>query len=975
MDDGGNFTPNSSFGAFPDTAIDLDFMDELLYEGCWLEATDAFDFLQPGPSSSGAVNDPPTQYLPYSGCTTDHLSINLNTNQPVYPEGTERKFFENPSPVYPKIEELNETHPGNHQGLPTTSASGQSVSFLVEESGKRLWIAPRANSGPSSTVTDRLMQAILHMKDHVKDGNVLVQIWVPVKRGGKQVLTTDDQPYFHDPNSKSLLSYRNVSKAYHFAADEDSKELAGLPGRVYLGRLPEWTPDVRFFRSDEYPRVDFAQQFDVHGSIALPVFERSSGACLGVVEVITTRQKANYRPDLENVCKALEAVDLRSENFSNLCVKPINETHHAALPVIAEVLRYICKTHSLPLALTWVPCCQEDVGGQSDGINAHCFLTADSAYFVTDQSLLDFVDACSEHQLFQGQGIVGKAVTSGKQCFAADITAFIKSVYPLSHHARMFGLRGAVAIPLRGVNTGRAEFVLELFLPNRCQDTEEQRRMLNSLSIVIQQCCQRLHLVMDKELEEIILPVREGHTSNASSPSKEASPEQSSWIAQIMESQQKGKGVSVSWDYEKEEPKEEFKVTTHWDDAQMESYHKQVFPEFGQFEQNSRPKSSVEGDGDTSSLSVRRLVGSRKPGEKRRTKAEKTISLQVLRQYFAGSLKDAAKSIGGREILYFNGKSHIFVSLLVPLNIRCLRPILTQSLILLCPTTLKRICRQHGITRWPSRKIKKVGHSLRKLQLVIDSVQGSEGAIQIGSFYTSFPELSSPNISGSGPFSSMKTGDHSKPLNPQQPDNNGLISIGATASKSPSSSCSQSSGSSTCCSTGAMQNTATINTLSSGDALMVENSGGMLKRTLSDAGLHALNQEQPKLLARSQSHKALGEHPSLESLPPLPKHRLSGTFRVKATFGEEKIRFSLQPNWGFLDVQQEIAKRFNIDDVSRFDLKYLDDDHEWVLLTCEADLEECIDIYKSSQSHTIKISIHAASKQKFGKLVHSTAPS
>ncbi|KAE8698774.1 Protein NLP2 [Hibiscus syriacus] len=935
----GGYTLNSTY---LDAAMDLDFMDELLFEGCWLETNDGFSYMQPGPSTSNGLDECDT--VPFSA--NSHQMHPGETETPVSPR------------CYRTIEDLSGSHSPNGTADGNASSLSQPGSFIVQgtELGSRWWIGPSTESGSSSSVKERLMQAIAYLKESTKDGDVLIQIWVPIKREGKHVLTTEGQPYSLNTNCKSLEIFRDVSKSYNFPAEEDSKESVGLPGRVFLGKLPEWTPDVRFFKRDEYPRISYAQMYNVGGSLALPVFERATGTCLGVVELVTTTQKINYRPEHEHVCKALEAVDLRSSPyFTPPNVEACNELYQAALPEIAEVLRSVCKTYKLPMALTWAPCLSQGKNGcrHSDENFYHCVSTVDAACFVADTDFSDFLEACSEHHLFRGQGVVGRAFTTNKQCFVTDITVFSKTNYPLSHHARMFGLRGAVAIPLQSFFTRSVEFVLELFLPKDCDDSEAQKQMLNSLSGFMQQACQSLHVVVDKELgEEVILPVKEVAVLDRRSDKeiiqfkvsslKENSPEESSWIAHMMEAQQKGKGVSVSWEYQKEEPKEEFKVTTHCEDTQLKLHNKEILPDFQQFHQNAETKASVEGGGgDSASTGGRYISAGKRAGEKRRTKMEKTISLEVLRQYFAGSLKDAAKSFG------------------------------------VCPTTLKRICRQHGITRWPSRKIKEVGHSLKKLQLVIDSVQGAEGAIQIGSFYSSFPELSSPNLSGNGPSSSLKIGNCSKPSEPLL--ENCMFSQGAAAPKSPPSSCSHSSGSTTCLSTGAKQHNTSTDALCNADGLMVEDPGGLMKRAHSHVELHSLNQEEPKLLARSQSHITFSELQTFETLPLLPKSsgqnlRARGAFRVKAVFGDIKIRFSLQPSWGFRELQQEIAKRFSIEDVSGMDLKYLDDDSECVLLTCDADLEECIDIHKPSQSHTIKISLHQTSHPNLGSSFGCTAP-
>ncbi|EXC31545.1 hypothetical protein L484_006577 [Morus notabilis] len=126
----------------------------------------------------------------------------------------------------------------------------------------------------------------------------------------------------------------------------------------------------------------------------------------------------------------LHAGHLRSsQNFSPPTVKACDELYQAALSKIVEVLISVCKIHRLPLALTWAPCHQQGKGGchHSDETYACCVSTVDSACLVSDLEILGFHEACSEHHLFRGQGIVRTAFTTNKPCFATEITAFSKT--------------------------------------------------------------------------------------------------------------------------------------------------------------------------------------------------------------------------------------------------------------------------------------------------------------------------------------------------------------------------------------------------------------------------------------------------------------------------------------------------------------------------------------------------------------------
>ncbi|OAY76132.1 Protein NLP1 [Ananas comosus] len=683
-----------------------------------------------------------------------------------------------------------------------------------------------------SSLNERLMHALSYFKETQIDPNVLVQLWVPEKRGNQLVLSTREQPYFLDPNCEKLVNYREISANYQFSAEVDCEGALGLPGRVFLGKLPEWTPDVRLFTPYEYPRVNYAQCLDVRGSVAIPVFERGNCSCLGVVEVVMITQKMNYDSELNSICSALQAVNLRSSEVQ--CVPQIKlnvSCYQAALPEILEVLRSLCKAHNLPLAQTWIPCVQQGKRGSrhSDENYARCVSTVDSACYVNDPSLFSFHKACSEHHLLRGQGIVGRAFNINQPSFSSDVSALSKFEYPLSHHARMFNLKGAVAIRLRSTLTGSTDFVLEFFLPSYCIGTNEQKLMLESLSSTVQNVCRTLRVVTNKEIEdEASLEIRE--------------------LNSLVVSHSKS-----LCDGGQEQNKHNFLVkSSQKHEGEGECSKGKVL-----LESDQKQEDLVKDDEKCS-------VG--KTTEKRYSKNEKTVSLQILQQYFAGSLKDAAKSLG------------------------------------VCPTTLKRICRQYGINRWPARKIKKVNHSLKKLQVVIDSVHGADKALQLPSLYK--------EIANASCFEDNTQGNNIVHPVSEKDKHSFYVS---SSSLSPST-----------------------RNLSPNSSRME-----IASKEKDRGSAHGENstREVPKCFSGCTSSLLHKEEKC-----------------IKVVCGSEKVRFRLKPPWRFQDLKQEIVRRCNIANNASLNLKYMDDDSEWILLTCDADLEECIHVCNAANAHRVKIS-------------------
>ncbi|RDX76154.1 Protein NLP8, partial [Mucuna pruriens] len=781
---------------------------------------------------------------------------------------------------------------------------------------------------PGLLLDERMLRALSFFKESA-GGGILAQVWVPIKHGDQLILSTTEQPYLLD---EMLAGYREVSRTFTFSAEGESGCFLGLPGRVFTSKAPEWTSNVEYYSMSEYSRVKHAIYHKVRGSIAFPIFDlHSEMPCCGVLELVTTKEKPDFDRELEIVCRALQHVNLRTAKPLRSFPQCLSNNKKATLTEIVDVLRSVCHAHRLPLALTWIPCCYiEGLRGEATRIQikeAHSTSSGkkilcieESACYVTDRAMAGFVRACMEHHLEEGKGIAGRALQSNHPFFYPDVKAYDISEYPLVHHARKYNLNAAVAIRLRSTCTNDDDYILELFLPVNMRGSSEQQLLLDNLSGTMQRICRSLRTVSTAELS----------------------------------------GIGSS----------------------QEGFGKKNVPGFFPLSSRNSQIPLINGDHDSvqkMSLKETNLRnneiepspnqeknGSKRQVQKNRSTSEKNVSLSVLQQYFSGSLKDAAKNIG------------------------------------VCPTTLKRICRQHGISRWPSRKINKVNRSLKKIQTVLDSVQGVEGGLKfdpsMGAFVAGgsiiqkvdahksllFPEKSTikdpalvtqdafsvpPAPCGEGESFSIKLEGKLKKTNAFSVD-------GSEDSKSMSIDDGSFQTASLCPKVQDCPGLACL-----GSVLAKEQD----KRILNKGGLsvekfkhNIVGQSSSSLIGDEMDIGVDGDdgvvepnHPTSSSL--IDSSNGSGSMMhssssgsqsfenqnqskvkstivdsgskliVKAIYREDTIRFKFDPSAGCFRLYEEVAARFKLQNGS-FQLKYLDDEEEWVMLVNDADLQECIEI-------------------------------
>ncbi|XP_071910041.1 protein NLP4-like isoform X2 [Coffea arabica] len=296
----------------------------------------------------------------------------------------------------------------------------------------------------------------------------LVQFWGLVKTGDKTYLTTCDLPFalqyypFNGSPATSLLKlceYRKHCLEYLIPVDEDDdgdevQRIIGPPGRVFRSGLPEYAWNVGEYTSREYPQRDYAVG-RVMRYWVLPIYHHPTRHLpIGVLEIVSPSDFVGlprYRV-LENLQNLLLVVNLTTTCVSLLT--EVNSCQRGEIAIIDEALSKVRKICGLGYGVTKTWTISGEILSSHGGV--------------------DFIR--------NGQGVVGKAFSSKSACFCRDIRQLSITEYPLVPNARYWKSSTCFAVCLQSSCSNNCIYVLEFFIPTYEKHSfGDLRTLLNSL--------------------------------------------------------------------------------------------------------------------------------------------------------------------------------------------------------------------------------------------------------------------------------------------------------------------------------------------------------------------------------------------------------------------------------------------------------------------------------------------------------------
>ncbi|XP_071701749.1 protein NLP6-like isoform X2 [Rutidosis leptorrhynchoides] len=344
-----------------------------------------------------------------------------------------------------------------------------------------------------------------------REQHVLVQFWSPHVVGKHQLLTTIDQPFGLSVVVENLCFYRKDSEKNAYIVGEDlEEEDHSPPARVFKRGLPEWTSDITNYNPKDFPQLKSAISCNLHGYLALPVVDSATGSCLGVLELLMSSTYTSYSFEVQEVHKALKTENLTSPQvFDRPTSKVPNERKRNECNILS-IIKEVSDIHNIPLAQTWAMSptssyvSHENVIKKSCSsfnircIGKECMYTTSLPFHVRDLGKWEFREACRNQHIDKSHSFVGQALLAHGSGYCENVTELTEDEYPLVHYARMSGLATCFTIFLRTVegDDDYQDYVLEFFL---MLDDKDSRRVIS----LVQTLKQKVDVVSGFQLGQI----------------------------------------------------------------------------------------------------------------------------------------------------------------------------------------------------------------------------------------------------------------------------------------------------------------------------------------------------------------------------------------------------------------------------------------------------------------------------------------